>query len=1027
MDTYEIYGEVYSLDYKNKEFTIKVFDEDKNEYIYECKCNTFCPLEKNDIVYGIVKSVKGKLEFISQPLVQIAIKKKHISDLIEKFLKDIPKKIITDLIKKISSINSDIDKFLDEITIDFIKNNKIHYLFEFLEKENSSKFFKNWYSKRILRKIYLFGLTNKEIKQSNIPELELYEICKTDPYKIYSIDNKKLNNILTTLKLETDYLENMCSNVIKKIYELREKNGFISVPFTYLNNKFKNLYQLKQKLIDDYGIVFEDGEVYLKYNYLVEETVCKFINEKILQTAINFGSNNQFEQNHEFMCKTLSEDQMKAINGVLTNDISIITGGPGCGKCLDPNTEILMFDCSIKKIKDIIPGELIMGDDSKYRKVLSVCNGYNHMFEIIPIYGKSFVCNEPHILTLKGLIPKIYSDYSNQSVVYTIKGIKKEKKFRSIDKCNKFINSLEEDIYDISLYEYMKGNHIGFVYHQNIEFDKIELFDTPYNIGLNINNFENIDKNILYNSYTNRLLFLAGVLDKLGKIGINLLDKNHIVKLNDCSLDFLIDLNFLTLSIGIFSFIDNNELILMDELCIIPTNILKLYDFKTKMDRLPFSIKKKPFGLNRYSGFELSGNGRFLLSNLMVTHNTTIIGEIINILQKNNFKYVCASYTGKAIMRLKEIINKFQEKIGENVCFTLDKLIKINFETFDYLILDEASMITTELFYRFILKYSFNYKIIIIGDINQLQPVSWGYLMKQLIDCKRIPIYRLTKNFRTSDNIILENSNKIVDKYRDLSYPIKFKDGSGFSYLDGDIEIIEIILNGLKNNEIEPSKITIICPFNEHIDILNSIFQNIFLKDKESIYDITTNKNWYIGDKVMMLFNNYEINVMNGEEGIISSIKTEGIFVKFKETEFLFKFDETNDIFKKKYEDDEKHISELSTKCINHSSAITIHKSQGSENDFIIVYIPFKENTTFLNCNLLYTALTRTKTYVWLVGSKQIIINMCSKYQKIRKEKLNVKLNKLYDSSIENVLDNLTHEENDKEEIEDDEEFFDFE
>src|SRR3989338_784367 len=81
--------------------------------------------------------------------------------------------------------------------------------------------------------------------------------------------------------------------------------------------------------------------------------------------------------------------------------MTLMQGSSGAGKCMSPETDIMMYDGSIKKIKDIEVGEKIMGDDSTCRNVLSVCSGEDEMYEIIPTKGESYKVNSRHILSLK--------------------------------------------------------------------------------------------------------------------------------------------------------------------------------------------------------------------------------------------------------------------------------------------------------------------------------------------------------------------------------------------------------------------------------------------------------------------------------------------------------------------------------------------------------------------------------------------------------------------------------------------------
>ena len=94
------------------------------------------------------------------------------------------------------------------------------------------------------------------------------------------------------------------------------------------------------------------------------------------------------------------ENGQKIIDSLQNGDNILLHGAGGCGKCLAPYEEILLFDGSFKEAQDIIQGDLLMGDDSTPRTVINTCTGQDTMYRIIPDKGESFVCNEPHILTL---------------------------------------------------------------------------------------------------------------------------------------------------------------------------------------------------------------------------------------------------------------------------------------------------------------------------------------------------------------------------------------------------------------------------------------------------------------------------------------------------------------------------------------------------------------------------------------------------------------------------------------------------
>jgi len=349
------------------------------------------------------------------------------------------------------------------------------------------------------------------------------------------------------------------------------------------------------------------------------------------------------------------------------------------------------------------------------------------------------------------------------------------------------------------------------------------------------------------------------------------------------------------------------------------------------------------------------------------TGKTSIIKEIIHNLELKEISYMLVSFTGKAVARIREVVNRKSPS-------TMHRLITKTTEVpkFSHLIIDEASMVTTELFYEFIKKFNHNYKITFIGDPNQLEPIGWGCLFEKLIETQRLPTYTLTTIHRTKENGILLNANKIIEYATspDAEFlpPFDFESSADFQILQGTIDHVNDIIKALHNCGVPADKVTIISPYNRDIVQLNNFYQHIYNNDNKSVIDGRGNL-WRLKDRVMMIENDYSINIMNGEEGIITDITTDSLIVTFK--------DGANHGFKlvpskvSVFEDDTDTdtASELTVELLSHSSAVSVHRAQGSEWDYVIFYIPENNsNSRFLNRKLIYTALTRAKKAMWCVG-----------------------------------------------------------
>jgi superfamily II DNA or RNA helicase len=165
---------------------------------------------------------------------------------------------------------------------------------------------------------------------------------------------------------------------------------------------------------------------------------------------------------------------------------------PGCGKCLAPGTEILMYDGSKKKVEEIVIGDILMGDDSKPRTVLSTTTGEDSMYEINPVKGEPFTVNEPHILTLYASCHGKVVKSENRFRVSWFNGKDiEEKSFdtqEEADVYSQFVKNNIPNIYDIPLNEYIKlpvsVKHVLKCFWVPVEYPAKEVPIDPYFLGL---------------------------------------------------------------------------------------------------------------------------------------------------------------------------------------------------------------------------------------------------------------------------------------------------------------------------------------------------------------------------------------------------------------------------------------------------------------------------------------------------------------------------------------------------------------
>ncbi|MBF0713218.1 ATP-dependent RecD-like DNA helicase [Gemella sp. GH3] len=355
------------------------------------------------------------------------------------------------------------------------------------------------------------------------------------------------------------------------------------------------------------------------------------------------------------------------------------------------------------------------------------------------------------------------------------------------------------------------------------------------------------------------------------------------------------------------------------------------------------------------------------------TGKTTIILGIIRLFQKlNNYSYaqildnesniltLCAP-TGKAAKRMTESTGFSASTIHKAIGWTSEDTDMREFSpdkkiNSKLVIIDESSMIDIFLMSNLLKSINKDAKIILVGDNDQLPSIAPGNVLNDLINSKKISTTKLNKIFRQAENssiINLSHSIKnninvdILENFNDREFIITRKDDL--------LENISKIYNGILENTTN-DKIQIIAPIYKSfygITEINKMIQNnfndndILVEYGELIYKID--------DRVMQLVNRPEDNIFNGDIGIIYDIYKENN--KYK---IVVDYDNNFVTYEK------QDLSQITL-----SYACSIHKSQGSEFEYVIV--PLVDNYKFmLNKNLIYTAITRTKKKLILCGNPSI-------------------------------------------------------
>ncbi|MBE6793792.1 MAG: ATP-dependent RecD-like DNA helicase [Ruminococcaceae bacterium] len=366
------------------------------------------------------------------------------------------------------------------------------------------------------------------------------------------------------------------------------------------------------------------------------------------------------------------------------------------------------------------------------------------------------------------------------------------------------------------------------------------------------------------------------------------------------------------------------------------------------------------------------------------TGKTTTLNAIIDVLKSNGQKVLLAAPTGRAAQRMSELTGSEAKTIHRLLEVQWDKNDKPEFKKneqhtldCDALVLDELSMVDDELFESVLRALPMACRLILVGDSDQLPSVGAGNVLAELIASGAIPVVGLDRIFRQSEqSLIVTNAHHIVKG----EMPELTRRDSDFFFLENNnMSAARDTILGLcetrlpKTYGISPiNDIQILTPGKKGIlgtNELNRALQEVLNPKNEEKDEITFNNTVYrVGDKVMQVKNNYDIlwtkysgecgeGIFNGDIGIIESVNKAQRMMRIK-------FDDRY----ANYDADCAIDLELSYAC-------TVHKSQGNEFDFVI--IPLIKNSQYLFYrNLLYTAVTRAKKMLIIVGNKETVHHM---------------------------------------------------
>ena len=448
--------------------------------------------------------------------------------------------------------------------------------------------------------------------RENLLNVEKITIQKKDllvTNLIYN-DLNKSNTIITIANSRNNLdVDEMTENE-DQLVELTKKHYIETIGNLY--DQYHNLFVVLCQLISYVDYIKSSAKTAALYGYCKPKieynpkcsfVKCKNLRHPIIEKIIE----------HEFVPHSFELGQ--DLKGML-----IFSPNSG-GKCFDPNTDIMLYDCSTKKAKDIIVGDILMGDDSTPRKVITTTTGYDQMYKIslsssisgFPYEYKLeyFIVNGPHILCLKNVNNVTINKLSDVlfDVIWFDNDNEESNKFQTLEEANIFAEKIKnrkilENIIEITVTEYLK---------------KSDNWKRNYLLYRNPINSEDWPRE-------DRLNLLANIIDKYHeKTNIdNLFIK---LRLNNLIFDRT---KFLIRSLG-FDYKETNDfclyIIKSSNICDIPTKKLVLINSNfDNTDTISFNIEKINYG--QYCGFEVDNNSRFLLGNFIVTHNSSLMKSL---------------------------------------------------------------------------------------------------------------------------------------------------------------------------------------------------------------------------------------------------------------------------------------------------------------------------------------------------------------------------------------------------------------
>ncbi len=362
----------------------------------------------------------------------------------------------------------------------------------------------------------------------------------------------------------------------------------------------------------------------------------------------------------------------------------------------------------------------------------------------------------------------------------------------------------------------------------------------------------------------------------------------------------------------------------------------------------------------------LSSSGKVIvLTGGPGTGKTTTVRAMIEVCEKRGLRYALASPTGRAAKRLSEATGRPAKTIHRLLEFSPQEGFKRNAENplpIDLLIVDEASMLDLLLANHLLKALTSSTRLLLVGDVDQLPSVGAGDVLRDVIASGRAEVIRLDVIFRQAQNSLIVTNAHRINKGQFPEFPKGARDFFFFAQDDPDQAatlIVDLVRRRIPNKfGLKPSDIQVLAPMYRGaagVMNLNMLLQAALNPPAPNKPERKISGTLFrVGDRVMQTRNNYDKDVFNGDIGAITALDLENqtMTVNMDGRGIVYDWIDADDLVL--------------------AYAASVHKAQGSEYSCVVLPL-LTQHYLMLQRNLLYTAVTRAKQLVVIVGTRKAL------------------------------------------------------